>query len=119
MTDGNRWPATAALSAVTGGDQRRESDHARAITGGRGQKVLGRLTGGPVSKLTQPNFFQLIKFSSNWKFNLKALPSFKNTQTLHETRFEYFEHLSQLGQLPIPNIHHVINFGTDSNLNLL
>jgi hypothetical protein len=77
MTDGNRWPATAALSAVTGGDQRRESTHARAITGGRGQKVLGRLTGGPVSKLTQPNFFQLIKFSSTWKFNLKALPSFK------------------------------------------
>jgi hypothetical protein len=43
----------------------------------------------------------------------------KNTQTLHEARFEYSEQISQLDQLQNPNRIHAINFGTDSNLNLL
>jgi hypothetical protein len=43
----------------------------------------------------------------------------KNSQTLHEDRIEYSDKLCQLGQLIIHNEIHVINFGTDSNLNLL
>jgi hypothetical protein len=43
----------------------------------------------------------------------------KNTQAWLGARFECFEQLSQLGHLQIPNKIHVINFGTDSNLNLL
>jgi hypothetical protein len=43
----------------------------------------------------------------------------KNTQTSLAARFGYFEPLSQLGPLPIPNIIPAINFGTYSNLNLL
>jgi hypothetical protein len=53
------------------------------------------------------------------KSNSNALPCFKNIQALHATRFEYFEQLSLLDQLQIPNRIHVINFGAGSNLNLL
>jgi hypothetical protein len=42
----------------------------------------------------------------------------KNTQSVYESRAEYYEELSQLGWLQIPNRIHAINFGTDSNLNL-
>jgi hypothetical protein len=38
---------------------------------------------------------------------------------LDEARFKYFEQLSQLARLPIPNIIHDMNFGIDSSLNLL
>jgi hypothetical protein len=38
----------------------------------------------------------------------------KNTQTLHEDIFEYWEQLSQLGPLQIRNRIHAINFGADS-----
>jgi hypothetical protein len=53
------------------------------------------------------------------KSNSNALPCFKNIEALHATRFEYFEQLSPLDQLQIPNRIHVINFGAGSNLNLL
>jgi hypothetical protein len=43
----------------------------------------------------------------------------KNTYTLHEGRCHCAEKNSQLGQLQIPNRIHAINFGTDSNLNIL
>jgi hypothetical protein len=52
-------------------------------------------------------------------FKIDAFPCSKNIQTLHDASFEYFEHLSRLGLLQIPNRIHAINFGTDSNLNLL
>jgi hypothetical protein len=51
--------------------------------------------------------------------NRMASSAPKNTQTLHEARFEYSEQISQLDQLQNPNRIHAINFGTDSNLNLL
>jgi hypothetical protein len=38
---------------------------------------------------------------------------------LHEAIFEHDEQLSPLAQLQIPIAYQVINFGTDSNLNLL
>jgi hypothetical protein len=41
----------------------------------------------------------------------------KNVQTLHAARFEYFEQLSQLGRLQVLNRIHVINSGTQFNLN--
>jgi hypothetical protein len=37
---------------------------------------------------------------------------------LHDAGFEHDEQLSPLAQLQILNISHVINFGTDSHLNL-
>jgi hypothetical protein len=51
-----------------------------------------------------------------FKFNADVFPCSKNIQTLHEDIFEYFEQLSQLGRLQIPNQIHAIYFGTDSNL---
>jgi hypothetical protein len=44
---------------------------------------------------------------------------FKNIQTWHEVLFQHYEQLSPLGQLQIPTESQVINFETDSNLNLL
>jgi hypothetical protein len=70
----------------------------------KGQRVL---TSGPGPfKLSQMNFqlFQTLEF------NLNAFPCSKNTQTLHEARLEYFEQLSQLGQLHIPKFESYLNF---------
>jgi hypothetical protein len=64
-------------------------------------------------------FFQFTKMAQNLKSNSNAFAWFKNIQTLHVFRFEYFEQLSKLGELQIPNRIHVIKFGIDSNLNLL
>jgi hypothetical protein len=50
---------------------------------------------------------------------MEAFPCLKNIQSLHSARFEYFEQLSQLGRLQILNRIHVVNFGTQFNLNLL
>jgi hypothetical protein len=66
-----------ALSTVIGGDRRSESAHVRVVTSGHGEKDLGRLTSGPVSKLAQPNIFQLIKFSSNLEIQFESLPEFQ------------------------------------------
>jgi hypothetical protein len=71
------------------------------------QKGQGVLTSGPGPfKLSQMNFqlFQTLEF------NLNAFPCSKNTQTLHEARLEYFEQLSQLGQLHIPKFESYLNF---------
>jgi hypothetical protein len=50
---------------------------------------------------------------------MEAFPYSKNIQTFYGALLEYFEQLYKLGQLQIPNIIHVINFGTYSNLNFL
>jgi hypothetical protein len=42
----------------------------------------------------------------------------KKIQTLHASRYEYFEQVSQLGQLQNLNKIHAINSGTYFNLNL-
>jgi hypothetical protein len=47
-----------------------------------------------------------------------TFPNSKNVQTLQEARLGPSEQLSPLAQLQIPNASQVINFGTDSNLNL-
>jgi hypothetical protein len=49
---------------------------------------------------------------------MKALSCSKYIQTLYAARFQYFEQLSKLGQLQIRNRIHVINSGTQINLNL-
>jgi hypothetical protein len=74
------------------------------------------LTSGPSPFKQFPNEFQSFQIL---KFKTESFPCSINTQTLYDARFEYFEQLSKLGQLQIPNIIHVINFGTDSNLNIL
>jgi hypothetical protein len=52
------------------------------------------------------------------KFKNTALPWLKKVQTLHDAKFETYEQLSLLAQFQITNKFHVINFGTNSNLNL-
>jgi hypothetical protein len=52
------------------------------------------------------------------KCNLNAFCISKPLQTLYEAKFEHVEQLSPLSQLQIPTRIHVINFGTNSNLNL-
>jgi hypothetical protein len=49
---------------------------------------------------------------------MNAFPSLKYVQTLYEARFESGEQVYPLAQLQIPIVSHVINFGTDLNLNL-
>jgi hypothetical protein len=78
--------------------------------------VAGQPIGGSV-RVWVP-FFDL-QILQTLKFKRKAFPMSKNTQAWLGARFECFEQLSQLGHLQIPNKIHVINFGTDSNLNLL
>jgi hypothetical protein len=51
------------------------------------------------------------------KFKMNVFPSSKLVQTLHWAIFECYEQLCQLSQLQIPTRVHVINFGTNSNLN--
>jgi hypothetical protein len=60
---------------------------------------------------------EYLKSAQTCKFKTDALHCSKNTQTLHEARFEYLEQLSQLAQLQISNRIRVIYFGIDSNLN--
>jgi hypothetical protein len=43
---------------------------------------------------------------------------FKNVQTLHDPRFVLGEQLTPLAPLQIPIRSHVMNSGTNSNLNL-
>jgi hypothetical protein len=52
------------------------------------------------------------------KFKNTALPWLKKVQTLHDAKFETYEQLSLLAQFQITNKFHVINFGTNFNLNL-
>jgi hypothetical protein len=63
--------------------------------------------------------FQNSEPAETCKFKTDAFHCSKNTQTLDEARFEYFEQLSKLVRLPTPNRICVITFGTDSNLNFL
>jgi hypothetical protein len=63
--------------------------------------------------------FPIFKSSQTCKFKTETFYYPKNPQTLHEARFEYFKQHSQLVRLQIPNKIHVINFGTNSNLNIL
>jgi hypothetical protein len=50
---------------------------------------------------------------------VEGFPCSKNIQILDGATFEYYEELSQLGQLLILNIIHGINSRTKLNLNLL
>jgi hypothetical protein len=90
------------------GRRTRPDDHPRRSNGNR------PLTCGP-SPLNNFSYFQTpLKF-----VNSKREPSvLKDIPTLHEARFECFEQLSPLGRLQILNIIHVINSGTEFNLNL-
>jgi hypothetical protein len=59
-------------------------------------------------------FSNLSKTGSNSKVEKAALSCSKNSQFLHEDRFEYCEQLSQLCGLEIPNRNKVKHLGTDS-----
>jgi hypothetical protein len=59
-----------------------------------------------------PNSTQICKFIK------ETFAWTKNIKTFHATRFEYFQQLFQLGRLQILNKIHVINSGTEFNLNL-
>jgi hypothetical protein len=73
------------------------------------------LTGGPGPV---KYIFKISNSTQTCKFKTEGFLCSKNIQTLHAARFEYFEHLSPLGQLQILNIIYVINSGTQFNLNL-
>jgi hypothetical protein len=62
--------------------------------------------------------FQYSKSAQTCKFKFSAFPRSNIIQTLHEASVGHGQQLSQLAKLQIPKIFHVINFGTDSNLNL-
>jgi hypothetical protein len=64
-------------------------------------------------------FFQYSNLAQIGKFKMDAFPYSRNTQPLYDGRFEYREPLSQLDQLQIPNLIHVINSGIDSSSNLI
>jgi hypothetical protein len=65
------------------------------------------------------NIFSKISNSTQIsKFKKEAFPCSKNIKTLHDAKFEYFEQLYPLRRLQILNKIHVINSGTEFNLNL-
>jgi hypothetical protein len=76
---------------------------------------MGRMVAepGPFNLFHYSKCFSNIQSSPNFVIKIRHSIVLQNTQTLHERRFEYFEQLSQLGRPQIPNIIHVINFGTD------
>jgi hypothetical protein len=74
------------------------------------QNRNGPLTGGP--DLVK-YIFKFPNSTQTCKFKKEALSCCKNIQTLHDSRFEYFEQLYQLGRLKILNRIHGINSGTE------
>jgi hypothetical protein len=66
---------------------------------------------GPLACAPSPILilFQYLKSMQTSKCNFNTFCWSKNTQTLHVAISEYFEYLSQLGQLQIPKTIHVIN----------
>jgi hypothetical protein len=80
-----------------------------------GQNGNGPLTGGPGPV---KSIFKFSNSTQNCKFKKEAFPCPKNIKTLYMARLEYFEQLSQLGRVQILNRNHVINSGTEFNLNL-
>jgi hypothetical protein len=63
------------------------------------------------------NIFQNSNFVQTSKFKFSTMPTSKNVKIFHGDRFEHDEQRYPLVQLPIPNGSHVINFGSNSNLN--
>jgi hypothetical protein len=64
-------------------------------------------------------FFRYLNSAQICKFKFSAFPRSKIIQTVHAASFKTAEQLCHLAQLPIVTRIHVINFGTNSNLNLL
>jgi hypothetical protein len=60
------------------------------------------------------NFPDFSKPVQTCKIKMGALQCYKNSQILHETRLEHYEHLYRLCLLQIPNRKHGKNPGTDS-----
>jgi hypothetical protein len=91
------------------------SHNGHGLNGGL-REVWRALTSGPCLVW---RFFQHSKSSQTCKFKTDAFQCSKNNETLYAARAEYFEQPFQLGWLQTPNRIRVINFWTDSNLNLL
>jgi hypothetical protein len=72
----------------------------------------------PVGRPGNQLLFYYLKSAQTCEFKSSAFPRSKIIKTLYEATFEYDEQHCQLGGLQIPNRIHVINFGTNSNLNL-
>jgi hypothetical protein len=111
-----------ASSATIGSERslRRERSHRES-----GQRVgLGDHSGrsnrnGLLTCRPEPlNNFQISNSTQTCKFKKEAFPYSKNIKTLNTARFEYFEQLYTLGRFQILNMIHVINSGTEFNLNL-
>jgi hypothetical protein len=102
---------------------------ARTVVGTRGDGKYGgsrylnarRMVGtghwrvGPAGLI----FIQISETAKICKFKTAIFRYSNHTQILYEAIIKYSEQLLQLGQLQIPNINHVINSGTNSNLNIL
>jgi hypothetical protein len=63
--------------------------------------------------------FPIFKWPPNIVIKFSCLPSSKIIKTLHVASFEHSEQPFTLDELQMPTRIHVINFGTNSNLNLL
>jgi hypothetical protein len=74
-------------------------------------------TGSGPAQFEKFQIFQ--KMAQIFKFKMDVFHCSKNTKILYEARFKYCEKHTRLGPLHIPNIIRSINFGIDSNLNLL
>jgi hypothetical protein len=74
-----------------------------------GHCLVGRPGNSPV--------VQYSNLAQTCKFKHTVFPRSKIIQTLHDVFFEHDEQLYELVQLQIPSIIHVINFGTNYNLN--
>jgi hypothetical protein len=111
-----------ASSATIGSERslRREcSDREQGQHVGLGDRSGRSNRNGLLTCRPEPlNNFQISNSTQTCKFKKEAFPYSKNIKTLNTARFEYFEQLYTLGRFQILNMIHVINSGTEFNLNL-
>jgi hypothetical protein len=117
MKNRGLWDRGLAESFGSGGDECGGTIAVQMVVGtvGMSPKAQGDCQLGPAWFWN----FQYSKSSENFEFKSSAFPRSKNIKTLEGARFRYNTQHSPLSQLQIPTVIHAINFGIDSNLNVL
>jgi hypothetical protein len=118
VTGGDGWHFRRGFTPVwvwSAWDDRPKGGRTGSSIGWNGYEPFGLLPSEP-----RPTFQFLPNFNlaPTLKFKNTAFPRSKSTQTLYDARHENFKQLYLLTELQIPTGYHVINFGSNSNLNI-
>jgi hypothetical protein len=123
-TCGAGWPAATGGTAAEASHRCECGHHGMTAqkAGARGSSIgwNGYEPFGLLPSEPRPTFQFLPNFNlaPTLKFKNTAFPRSKSTQTLYDARHENFKQLYLLTELQIPTGYHVINFGSNSNLNI-